>query len=343
MGFSTENLLVVRVESASGVRASTVLDYINGVTGHGSVSMSTSTPLIGRDPALHSVSLGASAAAGINVEVPRVDPTFFSTLGVPIRAGRPFSTADTTALPTVAIVNETLARRLWPDGSPLGTRIQLDDRAHDVIGVVADYLYAPVSLATPSVFLPLSTAAGDTRLTFVLRTPTAAGPFIEQLRRNIPKVANDHMVASAVAANEWIALGGLEILAGTAPLVPLITIGLLLTVSGVYAVLAFAVARRSKEFALRTALGASGRDIVRLVTTQSLRLIVIGSLFGMALTFALTRVVRASGGAGSMFDTPGWPAFAVPMVTMLGVGAIATWIPSLRALRAHPATLLRVD
>jgi ABC-type antimicrobial peptide transport system permease subunit len=125
--------------------------------------------------------------------------------------------------------------------------------------------------------------------------------------------------------------------------VPLITIGLLLTVSGVYAVLAFAVARRSKEFALRTALGASSHDIVQLVTTHSLRLILIGSAFGVALTFALTRVVRASGGAGSMFDTPGWPAFAVPMLIMLGVGAIATWIPSLRALRAQPATLLRVD
>ena len=96
------------------------------------------------------------------------------------------------------------------------------------------------------------------------------------------------------------------------PLVPLITIGLLLTVSGIYAVLAFAVARRSKEFALRTALGASGLDVVQLVAAHSLRLITIGSVLGVAATFALTRVVRANGGAGSFFDTPGWPCVRRP-------------------------------
>jgi putative ABC transport system permease protein len=241
------------------------------------------------------------------------------------------------------MVNETLARRLWPDRNPIGSRLWLDDDAYDVIGIVADYLYNPFSLVTPAVYLPLSPNGTDARLQFILRTPTAAGPLIAGFRRDIPKVASDHVVTSAITATEWITLGGREILAGTVPLVPLITIGLLLTVSGVYAVLAFAVARRSKELALRIALGASGRDIVRLVTMHSLRLITIGSVLGVALTFALTRVVRAIGGAGSMFDTPAWPAFAIPVLTMLGVGAIATWMPSRRALHSEPAVLLRVD
>jgi predicted permease len=343
MGFVTDNLLVVRIESADGVRTSTVLDYVNSLPGITSVSVSTSAPLTGHDSTLHSVTLNANDPDGIKAEAARVSTSFFAALGVPIRSGRAFSTAETEALPTVALVNETLARRLWPRGEWFGSRIWLDGRAYDVIGIVADYLYAPISLAAPTVFLPLSSENRDARLIFLIRTPTAAGPLITGLRRDIARRASGHVVASAITANEWIALGGREILAGTVPLVPLITIGLLLTVSGVYAVLAFAVARRSKEFALRTALGASSHDIVQLVTTHSLRLILIGSAFGVALTFALTRVVRASGGAGSMFDTPGWPAFAVPMLIMLGVGAIATWIPSLRALRAQPATLLRVD
>ena len=343
VGFSTDNLIIVRIENGTGVQAAALLDYLNNLPGTTAVSTSTSAPFIGRDTTLHSVSLTGGGAAASRVESPRVNPSFFSTLGVPLRAGRAFAIADTGTQPTVAIVNETLARQLWPAGTPVGGRLWLDNRAYDVIGVAADYLYNPFSVVTPAVYLPLSAGGADSSLNFVLRTPAAAEPLIAGLRREIPKVAQGHVVASAINAREWIALGGREILAGTLPLVPLITIGLLLTVSGVYAVLAFAVARRSKEFALRTALGASARDIVRLVAAHSLRLITIGSVLGVVATFALTRVVRASGGAGSIFDTPGWPAFAVPMLAMIAVGAIATWIPCRRALHASPAVLLRVD
>jgi predicted permease len=343
LGFSTEDLIIARVEHARAVQTETVLAHLMSVPGIASVSASTSAPLTGRDTTLHAVSLNGSASDGLRVESPRVSLAFFSTLGVPVRAGRAFSAADLVTRPTVVMVNETLARRLWPDSSPVGSSLWLDDSTYDVIGIVGDYLYNAFSQVTPAVYLPFSPEETHARVAFVLRAPRAAGPLIAGLRRDIPTVANDHVVASAIAATDWIALGGREILAGTVPLVPLITIGLLLTVSGVYAVLAFAVARRSKEFALRTALGASPRHIVRLVTGHSLSLVLVGSGFGILLTFALTRVVRASGGAGSMFDTPGWPAFAVPVLIMFATGAIATWIPSRRAIRAQPATFLRVD
>ena len=102
-------------------------------------------------------------------------------------------------------------------------------------------------------------------------------------------------------------------LVGTAPLLPLIATGMLLTAAGIYGVLAFAITRRSKELAVRVAIGATGRDIVRLVTAHSLRLVVLGTCFGIGATFALTRVARAAGGGGSVFD-PGWAAFVVPVV-----------------------------
>jgi len=129
-------------------------------------------------------------------------------------------------------------------------------------------------------------------------------------------------------------------LVGTAPLVPLIAIGMLLTTTGIYGVLAFAIARRSKELALRIAIGASARDLIRLVSAHSLRLVAIGTVLGIAAMFGLTQIVRAGGAAGSPFD-PTWPAFAIPVAIVVAIGALATWIPSRRAMRINPAALLR--
>jgi ABC-type antimicrobial peptide transport system permease subunit len=149
-------------------------------------------------------------------------------------------------------------------------------------------------------------------------------------------------VLSAYTVDDIIAVGGQEILVGTAPLLPLIATGIVLTAAGIYGVLAFAFARRAKELAVRIALGATTRDIVGLVAAHGVRLIVVGTIVGIGITFALTRVVRALGGAGSIFD-PGWPAFVLPALLIAAIGAAATWAPLRRALHLDPAVLLRAD
>jgi ABC-type antimicrobial peptide transport system permease subunit len=116
-----------------------------------------------------------------------------------------------------------------------------------------------------------------------------------------------------------------------------------MTAAGIYGVLAFAISRRSKELAVRVAIGATRRDLARLVTWHSARLLSVGAGLAVAATFGLTRVVRASGGAGSAFDTPGWPAFAVPVLIVFVIGGLATWLPSRRAMRINPAELLNAD
>ena len=110
-------------------------------------------------------------------------------------------------------------------------------------------------------------------------------------------------------------------------------------VAGVYGVLAFTVARQSKELALRIAIGAGPHDIVRLVTVQSLRFVTLGLAVGIGFTFVLSRIVRASGEGGSVLD-PRWPAFATPVVIIGVIGVAATFVPSRRALRVNPAELL---
>jgi ABC-type antimicrobial peptide transport system permease subunit len=86
------------------------------------------------------------------------------------------------------------------------------------------------------------------------------------------------------------------------------------------------------------AVGATGRDLLKLVAAHSLRMLAVGTAIGIALTFALTRVAQ---GRGGVFDSPGWQAFVVPMILILVIGTIATLIPMRRALKINPVTLLR--
>jgi predicted permease len=343
LGFPTRSLMGVTVENAAGVDSAQVLDLMNRQPGVLSAAAATSAPMMGA-PDLRSVSLDGTNAAAVQSEVVRVSETFFSTIDVPLRAGRMFVGSDTARTTTVAMVNETLARRLWPSVSPVGARVSFDGAGYTVIGVVGDYRRAALSVAPPSLYLPLSSErASAVRLQFVLRAPIAAGALLEELRGDIRRIGTGHTVTTAFVLDQVIAIGGREILAGTYPLVPLIAIGLMLTAAGVYAVLAFAVTRRSKELAVRIAIGATTLDLLRAVTGHSIRLLVVGTSLGIATTFALSRVVRAMGGAGSFLDTPAWPAFIVPAAIIAVVSALATWIPSRRALRLDPATLLRVD
>ena len=130
----------------------------------------------------------------------------------------------------------------------------------------------------------------------------ATAALVRTLRRELRDAAAGNVVTSVVTVDEIITVMGQEILAGIAPLTPLISIGVLLTAAGIYGVLAFAVARRGRELAVRVAMGADRRDLVRLVTMHTLRLVGAGVFFGLGVTFALSRVLRAGGGAGSVFD-----------------------------------------
>jgi ABC-type antimicrobial peptide transport system permease subunit len=156
------------------------------------------------------------------------------------------------------------------------------------------------------------------------------------------KVAVGTTVGGVETFDQRIQMGSREMLIGTAPLFPLVTIGILLTMAGIYGVLAFAIARRSRELAVRVAVGASAADVVRLVTAHTARLIAVGSAVGLLLMFVLSRLVRSGGGAGSIWD-PALHSFLLPVMVVVAIGALATWIPSRRALKIDPVVLLRTQ
>jgi predicted permease len=341
IGFDLTPFLTVSVQSTSGIPTSQLVETIARVPGVTAVAPATSIPL-NVDGRRQPVSATATGADAVQAEQVSIDPDFFSTLGVPMRAGRAFTRLDTPQNLTV-IVSDSFARQVFGESSPIGRQIWMDKAAYDIVGVVADYISTPVEsrLPGPKVFLPLSADANDARtMRFLVRAATEPAALVEPVRRALRDASSGVNVNSIVTMRQMITIIGQEYLVGTAPLFPLIVIGMMLMSSGIYGVLAFAVSRRTRELAIRVAVGAERGNQIRLVMAQSLRLVLMGATLGTALTFGLSRLVRAAGGAGSLYDPP-WPAFVIPVVIVMIVAALATWIPARRALRVNPSLLLK--
>jgi predicted permease len=340
-GFDTRPLMAASVERPAGVPIGQLADRLRRVPGVSAVAVATAIPLAGsgqRSP----VSAGGTGEGATMAERISIGSGFLATLGVPMRAGRAFSDADTPQTRSV-VVNESLAARLFGDGPAIGRQVWLDRTPYDVIGVVADYMSNPLERRTvsPQIFVPLPDDARDVRLVrFLVRASGDAAPLVQPVRRALRDAVPGLVVLNTFTFDQIRTVIGQEALAGTAPLVPLIVIGMLLMSSGLYGVLAFAVSRRTRELAVRLAIGADWRTQAGLVMAQSLRLVIAGAACGMALTFGLARLVRAAGLEGTMYD-PAWTSFVVPVALVLVVAALATWVPTRRALRIDPARLLR--
>jgi putative ABC transport system permease protein len=340
MGFSTAPLLRARLENPRGVPVAQTVEALSRLPGVASVAAATSMPFGGIGPQQH-VSADGGDTRAILASRAAITPGFFSALGVPMRAGRAFSRDDDPA-GRIAIVNEALVRRLF-DGHLSPGRVWMGGVPYDVVGVVADYANRPLEAGdvTPKIFVPLNTLANDVRaLNVLVRAHGDPGPLVQTVRRVAQEATAGTIVTGAITFDQFVEIMGQEMLLGTAPLFPLIAIGMLLTTAGIYGTLAFAITRRSQELAVRVAIGASRRDIVGLVASHAVRLVAAGSVAGIGVTFGLSRVVRASGGAGSIYDPP-LGAFVVPVLAVVAIGAIAAWVPSRRALRINPATLLK--
>jgi putative ABC transport system permease protein len=336
-GFDTYPIAVARLENATRVPIAMVRDRLASVPGVDGVAAASNVPLVAPPPSAQ-IALDRSGTAERSAERTFIGPGFFDTLGVPLRSGRVFTGQDDAQAPRVVIVNETLAAQLWPGRSPIGEYVWSDGVAHQVVGTVAGYRNLSLRPTRPAFYLPLAQAEARPRLHFVVRVNGDPSAMIATLRREARDVAPAEAVASAFTLDEVQDVGRREILVGVFPMAPLAATGLLLTAAGVFSVLAFAVSRRSTELAVRIAVGADRSDLMALVATQSARLVGLGLLLGVAATFALTRVAQ---GTGSIFDSPGWQAFAIPIIIVTLIGGIATWIPLRRALRISPAVLLR--
>jgi predicted permease len=284
---------------------------------------------------------------GDTVEMTTVSPEYFKTMGVGIVEGRGFTTADRPDTPRVAIVNETLARRVWPGESAIGKIFRTrggEGPPFQIVGVSADHKIKTLSeLPTPFLQIPRAQWPGAYSA-IVARTRGDANTLLRDIRRellaidpNVVFVENQTMEMQVDAtlfpmrASAWL-VSGVGVMA------------MLLAAIGLYGVMAYSVARRTKEIGIRVALGARPGTVVGLVMRQGLVVALAGLLAGVAVT-SMVAVLAARMISGVLYrvsvsDPFSWGGAAV---VLLIVSAFANLIPAWRASRVDPSEALRIE
>ena len=320
------------------------LALLPGVT---SVGVTSTAPFSSGDNQQNMLARGRVPGADEPVPVAsvrRVSPGYFDAVGTRLIEGRAFTPADRDSTELVAIIDETVARRYWPDRSALGDRIGTGDRENPrwrtVVGVVASIRHQNLAKPPdPYVYYPL--AQGNTwTLDLVVRSSTADAGLGEAIRREISSIDPDLPLYDVHTLEEAVSRS-----VGTRRFTQLLLTGfaacaVLLAAIGLYGVMTRAVSARFREFGVRLALGARPGQIERLVLGQGLRLVLIGSVIGIAGALGVTRLLRAL-----LFEVnPVDPVtFAVAALVLGSVALLACWVPARRATGADPLEALRAE
>ncbi|MGH7718310.1 MAG: FtsX-like permease family protein, partial [Gemmatimonadaceae bacterium] len=264
-------------------------------------------------------------------------------LRVPLLAGRTFTNADGPGAPPVAVINETLARRLWPSenvAAVLGREFELDGGRHVIVGVTTTGKYLmPQEGPTAFAYYPFAQDYSSSPTLFI-RTRGEAGATLRAAREEMAVLDPNIALERQGPLSEWFDryLGGQQI--GASLIGAFGLVGLLLAAAGIYAVLAYSVAQRMREFGVRMALGARAGDVVHLVVRHGLVLVAVGIALGLGGAFAAGRLVSSF-----LFGlSPADPVtlLAVPLV-LVAVALLACAVPARRAAAADPMTSLRAE
>ncbi len=275
-----------------------------------------------------------------------IDPGYFDTMRAPLLEGRTFADSDNQPARPVAIVNQTMAKRFWPNEDPIGKRFSLKSAAGpfvEIVGLARDgqtmWMLSPD--AHPYFYVPL---AQNFRSSLALQVRTSVPPesLIAEVLAEIRKLAPDLPILNAGTMQQAIhGLGGLFIFRLAASLAGVMGIlGLTLATVGVYGVVSFAAAQRTHEIGIRMALGATRRDILVTVVRQGFQLTLMGMAIGLAGAFGLSRLLRSM----LLGVKPGDPGTFIGVSLLLfSVGLLASLIPARRATRLDPMAALRCE
>jgi predicted permease len=272
-----------------------------------------------------------------------VTPAYFDTLQIPLLRGRKFIEADGEKAPPVAIVNQFMAKKLWPDEDALGRRFSVKGASGpfiEVVGIVQDGKYQNVvEDLEPYFYLPLDQNYMSIR-TIHVRTALPTDALALQIESQIQELAPNLPVTQVQTMSEALqGANGFFLFRFGAQLTAVMGIlGLILAVVGIYSVVSYAAAQRTQEIGIRIAMGAAPRDILKMVLRQGLGVIGIGLVLGLVIALAGTRVM------GSMFVgvKPSDPlTFSVVVLLLTAIALFACWIPARRATRIDPLVALR--
>jgi putative ABC transport system permease protein len=315
---------------------------LQSVPGVQSAAISTALPVLANHATPYLFEGQPAVALGQRpVElIQSISPDYFKTMGIPLLAGRTFDDHDVADAPPVVIVNQTIVRRFWPNQNPLGKHVTIGVQPvpYEVVGVAGDAknqglalpvdgeVYVPyLKLASPQLFLSIRTSLDPHSLASAVRAQVAAAD-PDQPLTEIQTMEERLETASASPRFTMLLIGVFSITA------------FVLAVVGIYGVIAYSVAQRTKEMGIRIALGAARFDILRLVIGNGLGLTLIGIVIGLAGSIALTRVMSTM-----LYETSATDPFTLIASAMLflAVAIAASYVPARRATRIDPADALR--
>jgi predicted permease len=281
---------------------------------------------------------GASGKRTISVDMLRIAPRYFETMGIPLDRGRDFTVAEYKSTSKVLVINEALAREWWPGQDPVGRHVQMEDSDEEIIGVVKTGKYRSLGEEPiPLVYQPIGPMQWAT---LVVRTTNDPRSLLEPIRQTIQAVDPNLAATDLETLETFMSL----------PLFPARVTGILLgafgalalvlAMGGLYGVISYTMSQRTREIGLRMALGAGSRDVAKLVLRYGLAMAGAGIALGIAAAFGATRVL-ASLLYGIRADDPA--TMIGVAILLVAVTLLACWIPARRAMRVDPIVALRYE
>jgi putative ABC transport system permease protein len=299
-----------------------------------------------------------TAASGHVARCNVVGGDFFRALGIPLVRGRAFDAGDTVNSTPVAVVNETMARQLWPSGAAIGKRLRLyydTDRQRwlSIVGIVGDarYRYDESARATPfvdaQIFLPHQQRpfrslpyTPEPTVSLVVRTATEPATLTTAVQAAIWSVDRNQPILNLLPLDRilWQSVAAQRIY--TLLLTSFGAIALVIACAGIYGVSAYAVVRRTREIGIRMAVGATSAQVLALVMRHAMVLTLIGVALGIAGALALRQVMSGFLYGITATDVP---TFLAVMLLFAAVALISTYVPARRAARIDPAVTFRYE
>ncbi len=356
-GFRTDRLLMMSFDPTL-LRYSTqqsqqffeqVADRARTIPGVTSASLTSSVPMSSEGPGIVNILPEGfqfpPGKDGVTVLEASIDESYFDTWGLTILKGRAFRPTDSADAPRVAIVNEEIARRYWPQQDPIGKRLRLDDERGPWVEIVGlarnskytflterpfEFLYLPYRQRPPARMTLVTQAAGD------------AASLAAPLRNLIHSIDAQQPVYNVRTIEEFYRMRvvtAFNVVIGTVAAMGMMGLGL--SIVGLYGLVAYGVSRRTKEIGIRMAIGAGQSNVLSMVLRQGMRLAAIGLLIGLLASEGARRLLAAAFGNASR-ESDVVPFLVVALI-VLAVTLFAAYVPARRAARVNPIVALRTE
>jgi putative ABC transport system permease protein len=279
---------------------------------------------------------------GTSINSATVSPTYFETLGIGVLHGRAFAESDVPGDRRVAIVSELFARTYWPGDSAIGRivyeRTLSSGRGFEIVGVVANHTLQTVG-ETPQPAIYFSTTQRPSGYNvLVARTATSDAALVSRMRETLLGLEPDLLLMESQTMKGQMQGMLFPVRVAAALVTAFSCLGLALAAVGLYGIIAFSVAQRTREIGIRMAVGARPSTVVRLVLRQGVALVAVGLVVGTLLGALATRIVAGALYGVSVADPLAWGAAAA---VLLGAAMLANAVPAYRAVRIDPVKALR--